>query len=66
MPKASGPPCAVCGKRVASTRVTRCPWCGRVLCLDCKCPNRYWERGYFQDVPGGIKTVLPKDPGSHE
>jgi len=37
---AAGPPCVVCEKRVPRRAVTRCPWCGRVLCLVCNCPGR--------------------------
>lgn len=58
MSKALGPPCSVCSKRVSYRRVPRCPWCKRVLCMKCQCPNKCWERGVFVDVPGGIKAVL--------
>ncbi len=57
--KAQGPPCVVCAKRVSKIRVTSCPWCHRVLCTKCRCPNRCWERGRFVDVQGGgIKAVI--------
>lgn len=39
MAAAKGPPCEVCHKRVSVRRVTRCPWCRRILCLNCTCPN---------------------------
>lgn len=44
MSAAQGPKCVGgCGKRVSKYRVTSCPWCGRVLCLNCKCPMKCWE-----------------------
>jgi len=39
MARASGPPCAVCHKNVSIRRVTRCPLCHTVLCIDCTCPT---------------------------
>lgn len=40
----TGPLCECgCGKRVPRTRVTRCPWCRRVLRMDCKCPGKCWR-----------------------
>lgn len=44
MTAAKGPPCEGCGKRVSARRVTRCPWCRRVLCLACVCPARCAQR----------------------
>ena len=39
MSAATGPRCeGTCGKRVSSRRVTRCLYCGRVVCLTCVCP----------------------------
>jgi len=46
--RAQGPPCAVCGNRV-SKAVTRCPWCHRVLCLRCECPNQCWKTQILTD-----------------
>ena len=45
MAAASGPKCeGGCGKRVSVRRVTRCPWCRRVLCLKCFCPAKCYVR----------------------
>jgi hypothetical protein len=41
MSAAQGPYCqGGCGKRVSACHVTRCPWCGRVLCMKCECPGK--------------------------
>jgi hypothetical protein len=44
MSAAKGPPCEGCRKRVSMKRITRCPWCRRVLCLSCECPQRCARR----------------------
>jgi hypothetical protein len=54
MSAATGPLCeGTCGKRVSARRVTQCPWCRRVLCLKCECPDRCGER--FGHGPKGVE-----------
>jgi hypothetical protein len=45
MTAATGPQCeGRCKRRVSTRRVTRCPWCRRVLCLKCECPDKCGAR----------------------
>jgi hypothetical protein len=56
MSAAEGPPCDRCGKRVSKARVTRCPFCSRVLCLRCVCPG-------WGTWPHPLKEHLEDDSG---
>jgi hypothetical protein len=53
MSRAKGPPCVVCGKPVPLRAVTRCPWCRRVLCLTCFCPNECSSTASRSAAQGG-------------
>lgn len=54
MAAATGPPCEGCGKRVSKKRITKCPRCNFILCLDCVCPNKCFGSGAKPKPPKEI------------